>query len=83
MSRLGCGRRSSGCGVLLGLDASLSDKIITSGDGVHLSRSTPLKEKEQEGGKNILCIYIKSGLFLISIKATEFLARALDRRQDR
>lgn len=39
MSRLAWCRRSSGRGVVRGLDASLSDRMMTSGDGVLLSSS--------------------------------------------
>lgn len=42
MSRLAWCKRSSGRGVVLGLDASLSDKIMTSGEGVRLSWSVSL-----------------------------------------
>lgn len=37
MSRLALCTRSSGRGVVLGLEASLSDRMMTSGDGVRLS----------------------------------------------
>ncbi len=48
ISRLAWCRRSSGRGVVLGLDASLSDRIMTSGDGVRLSWSTSLHGKTRK-----------------------------------
>lgn len=48
MSRLAWWRRSSGRGVVLGLDASLSDRMMTSGEGVLLSWSVSLRGQNQK-----------------------------------